>query len=120
MTRRARVAWAAEILSVALFGCGGANSDHRGPTAMPTPVAPAAGKIGDARLNELLEWARASQNAPAMGAIVIRHGQVAERGVVGLRSAGGAVSAGIDDQWMLGSLTKSMTATLAATQVEDG
>ena len=118
MTQRAKTAWLAAIFASALCACGGGN--HKGPSALPVPAAPAAGTIGDGRLNDLIEWARASQNAPAMAVVVVRHGRVAERGVVGLRSAGSTVRAGIGDQWMLGSITKSMTATLAAVQVEDG
>jgi CubicO group peptidase (beta-lactamase class C family) len=55
-----------------------------------------------------------------MGAIIIRGGQVVERAAVGLRSAGSGVPVTADDQWHLGSITKSMTATLAALLVEDG
>ncbi|HET9865512.1 MAG TPA: serine hydrolase domain-containing protein [Steroidobacteraceae bacterium] len=69
---------------------------------------------------ELLEWARASQNAPALAAVVIRHGQVIEKGAVGLRSAEASVHVTADDLWHLGSITKSMTATLAGILVEDG
>lgn len=55
-----------------------------------------------------------------MAAIIIRRGQVAERGAVGLRSAASGIPVTADDQWHMGSLTKSMTATLAAIMVEDG
>src|SRR6185436_20028366 len=80
----------------------------------------AAATLGDGRLAELVEWARASQNAPAMGVVIIRGGQVAERAVVGKRSMNGGPAATVDDRWHLGSITKSMTSTLAATMVEDG
>jgi CubicO group peptidase (beta-lactamase class C family) len=76
--------------------------------------------VGDGRLGELLEWARASQNLPAVGVVVIRGGAVAEIGVAGHRSARGGPPVTVDDQWHLGSITKSMTATLAALLVEDG
>ncbi len=55
-----------------------------------------------------------------MGAIVIRDGQVTERAAVGLRSADGGPGVTTADQWHMGSITKSMTATLAALLVEDG
>ena len=114
--------WAslAAILTVCLLAACGGGGDGSGPAPLPAPTAPAAGTLGDGRLNELIEWARASQNAPALAAIVIRRGQVVESGAVGLRSADGSVSVTMQDQWHIGSLTKSMTATLAAMMVEDG
>jgi CubicO group peptidase (beta-lactamase class C family) len=102
-----------------LAGCGG-GGDARGPAPLPTTSAPAAGTLDDGRLPELMEWARASQNAPAIAAIVIRHGQVAEKGAVGLRSSEASVRVSADDLWHMGSITKSMTATLAGILVEDG
>jgi len=107
------------LLACVLTACGG-GGDGSGPAPLPVPTAPAAGTLGDGRLSELIEWARASQGAPAMGAIVIRDGQVAERAAVGLRSADGGAGVTTADQWHMGSITKSMTATLAAQLVEDG
>lgn len=106
-------------LSGLLASCGG-GSDGRGPAPLPTPQAPGAGTLGDGRISQLLEWARSSQNAPAVGAVVIRNGEVVERAVVGVRSTASSVPATVQDQWHLGSITKSMTATLAAVLVEDG
>ena len=40
--------------------------------------------------------------------------------MVGLRSADGGPAATVDDRWHMGSITKSMTSTLAALMVEDG
>jgi CubicO group peptidase (beta-lactamase class C family) len=111
--------WPVMLLVVALAACGG-GGDGSGPAPLPTTTAPAAGTLGDGRLNELIEWARASQNAPALAAVVIRHGQVVERGAVGLRSTDATVRVTTADQWHIGSITKSMTATLAALLVEDG
>ena len=107
------------LAAAALAGCGG-GGDASGPAPLPPPPSPAAGTLGDGRLAELVEWARASQNAPAMGVVIIRGGQVAERAVVGKRSMDGGPAATVDDRWHLGSITKSMTSTLAATMVEDG
>ena len=107
------------LIALALAACGG-GGDAAGPQALPAPVEPAPGTVGDGRLDELIEWARASQNAPALAVVVVRHGQVAERGAVGLRSADATVHVTLDDQWHLGSITKSMTSTLAALLVEDG
>jgi CubicO group peptidase (beta-lactamase class C family) len=107
------------LVASLLTACGGGN-DGSGPPPLPTPPAPAAGTVGDGRITELIEWARSAQGVPAMGVIVIRSGQVAERGVVGMRSADGGPAVTTEDSWHLGSITKSMTATLAAVLVEDG
>lgn len=107
------------LLACVLSACGGGD-DGSVPAPLPAPPAPAAGTHGDEGLSGLIEWARASQNAPAMGAIVIRNGQVTERAAVGLRSADGGPSVTTADQWHMGSITKSMTSTLAALMVEDG
>lgn len=107
------------LLGCALVACGG-GGDGKGPAPLPTPQAPAAGTLGDGRLDQILEWARNSQNLPAVAVIVIRRGQVVEKGAVGLRSALASVRVSTQDQWHIGSMTKSMTATLAAILVEDG
>jgi CubicO group peptidase (beta-lactamase class C family) len=114
-----RTRWPVMLLASSLVACGG-GGDGMGPPPLPTPAAPAAGTLGDGRLNELIEWARAAQNAPALAAVIIRHGQVVERGAVGLRSVQGSARVTTTDQWHIGSITKSMTATLAALLVEDG
>jgi CubicO group peptidase (beta-lactamase class C family) len=103
-----------------LSGCGG-DGDGAGPAPAPPPATtPAPGIIGDGRLPELIEWARASQDAPALAVVVVFRGQVAEMGALGLRSATSGIQVTTDDQWHMGSMTKAMTATLAATLVEDG
>ncbi|HET9473614.1 MAG TPA: serine hydrolase domain-containing protein [Steroidobacteraceae bacterium] len=107
------------LLACVLTACGG-GGDGSGPDPLPAPPAPAAGTLGDGRLSELIEWARASQQAPGMGAIIIRDGQVTERAALGLRSVQGGSRVTTADQWHMGSITKSMTATLAALMVEDG
>ena len=61
-----------------------------------------------------------SENAPAFGVIIIRHGQVVERAVAGVRSVDNSIRVTVDDEWHVSSLTKSMTATVAAMLVEDG
>ena len=111
---------AAACAWLAACGGGGDGNGNAGPDPLPAPVAPAAGVIGDGRLPELIEWARASQNAPALAVVLVRRGQVAESGAVGRRSAGNDTSVTIADRWQIGSMTKAMTATLAAILVEDG
>ena len=103
-----------------LTACGGGGGEIDGPAPLPTPTSPAPGSVGDGRLPELLEWARASQNAPALAVIVVRRGQIAEFGAVGRRAANNSIQVTTADRWQIGSMTKAMTATLAAILVEDG
>ena len=113
---RLAVAFAALLLGACDSGD---EAENNLPPFSPPPT-PAAGTLGDGRLPELVEWARSTQNVPAMGAIVIHKGQVVERAVAGLRSVDSSVKVTVDDEWHIGSLTKSMTSTLAAMMVEDG
>ena len=117
---RRRLRFPLVLLLFAITACGGGGDDGSGPPPLPTTGTPAAGILGDGRLPELLEWARNTQRVPAMGAIVIHRGQVVERAAVGLRSAEGGPTVTTTDQWHMGSITKSMTSTLAAILVEDG
>jgi CubicO group peptidase (beta-lactamase class C family) len=55
-----------------------------------------------------------------MAGILVRDGQVVERAAVGLRSKNAGIAVTTADRWHIGSMTKSMTATLAALMVEDG
>jgi len=116
-TRSVQLA-AACVMSV-LTACGGGGGGS-GPPPNEASAPPAAGTVGDGRLGELLEWARASQNLPAVGVVVIQRGAIAEIGVTGRRSSRGGPPVTVDDQWHMGSITKSMTSTLAALLVEDG
>lgn len=71
-------------------------------------------------LGPTLEKVRAKHGVPALGAILIRSNRVVAAGVTGLRVAGGTDGAMLGDAWHHGSITKSMTATLAAMLVEEG
>ena len=71
-------------------------------------------------LNDFLAAGCKEFDLPAAGAVVIRGGRVAAWGVAGKRRAGGPEKATLRDKWHLGSITKPMTATLAAILVEEG
>ncbi len=73
-----------------------------------------------ADLADLLEPIRARHGVPALGAAVIRDGELAALGAVGLRRLGHPETVTANDLWHLGSCTKAMTATLLARQVEAG
>ena len=106
-------------LSSFLLGCGGGGGGGgAGATRPPVTAAPPAGQIGDGRLNQILEWARAIDDVPAMAIVIVRSGQIAEMGAVGRRSATANALATENDRWHLGSLTKAITATLAGVLVE--
>lgn len=77
-----------------------------------------AGPVED--LSELIAEIPASTGTPAIGVLLVKDGKTRGLGVFGLRKAGDTTVVEIDDKWHLGSCTKSMTATLAATFVEEG
>ena len=56
----------------------------------------------------------------AVAAAVIIDGQLAGAAVSGERRRDGGISVTVDDRWHLGSITKSMTATLLAVLEDDG
>jgi CubicO group peptidase (beta-lactamase class C family) len=84
------------------------------------PSSPGAGVAGDGRLDVLLEQIRGDFQLEALGAMMIHEGEIVEAGVVGIRAEGFPDAATLDDTWMIGALTMSMTATLAGVLVERG
>ncbi len=68
----------------------------------------------------LLEPIRARLKLPALAVMVIRSNAVVGSGVVGQRKWGVSEPVTLADKWHQGSITKSMTATLAALLVQDG
>lgn len=67
-----------------------------------------------------LESIRKNAKVPALGVISIVDGEIQPAKVTGLRKYRGSEAVTVDDKWHIGSCTKSMTATLAATFVEEG
>ena len=65
-------------------------------------------------LKEQLEQIRAKHNLPALAAIMMRDGKIVAIASTGVRKLGSDVPVTDDDEWHIGSCTKSMTATLAA------
>lgn len=69
----------------------------------------------------LLEPIRRSTGVPALGCAVVLSNRIVAWGVTGLRKAGiTSAPVTLSDKWHHGSLTKSMTASLAAMVVEEG
>lgn len=98
-------------LCVVLTGCV--------PTSPLEPAAP-PGTYPDGSLALMLEQVRKKQNLPAMAAAIVEGDSIAERAVVGMRKSGDPTPAQIDDKWHIGSITKSVTATVAARLVDGG
>ncbi len=93
-------------LSLLMAGCSG-------------PVAPAA-EYPAGSLEAQLESIRREYNLPALAAAVIRDGEPADIAAVGVRVAGGDTPVTPADRFHVGSVTKSMTATLVARLVQQG
>src|SRR5947209_901422 len=68
----------------------------------------------------MLENIRQKHNLPALAAAVVVDGKIVVTNAVGFRKNGGAEKVTVDDKFHLGSVTKSMTATVAAMLVEQG
>lgn len=68
---------------------------------------------------ELADKIRTDSKAPALAISVWRDGKF-ETLVSGVRKVGGPEPATIGDRWLIGSITKSMTATLIGTLVQEG
>ncbi|MGE3312129.1 MAG: serine hydrolase domain-containing protein [Limisphaerales bacterium] len=72
-------------------------------------------------VNGLLEPIRAAHGVPAVACAVVLSNKIVAAGAVGVRKFGvPAAPVTLTDNWHQGSLTKSMTATLAAILVNEG
>jgi CubicO group peptidase (beta-lactamase class C family) len=71
-------------------------------------------------LNPLLETVRKDAGLPALGAGAVKGGDIVAVGTVGIRRAGHPETVTLQDKFHIGSCTKAMTATIAATFVEQG
>jgi CubicO group peptidase (beta-lactamase class C family) len=109
---RASLVGLAVVLLVVACGKG-----SEGPTEPPPPT-PTPGPVGN--LEAQLEEVRARNDLPALTAMSFRGTGVVEIGAVGVRAVGSSERVTRGDLWHVGSLTKSMTATLAAVLIEEG
>ncbi len=71
-------------------------------------------------VSRMLEAIREEHDIPALAAAVMDEGKLVAIGAAGFRNVLVPVSVTLDDQWHLGSCTKSMTASVAAMLVEEG
>ena len=82
------------------------------------PTEPGAQVVLD--ISDLVAIERANPNLPALGGGIIVGDQILAMGVSGTRRATGDTPVTLDDQWHIGSITKSVTATLTAILIEEG
>lgn len=99
-------------LSLLISACGTAPSD------VQVPVDP--GVAGDGNLAEVLGEVLERFDQPALAGVLIRNGTIFESAAVGLRVMGSLDSVTVGNQWRLGGMDFSLTATLAAVLVERG
>lgn len=71
-------------------------------------------------LTELVPSLRKEKKLVALAAMVMTDGKIVASAVDGERKTGSGVAATMGDQWHLGSITKSITATMVARLVESG
>jgi CubicO group peptidase (beta-lactamase class C family) len=71
-------------------------------------------------VSKTLEAIREKHDLPALAAAVVVDGEIVVTNAVGFRRSGGPEHVTVDDRFHLGSVTKSMTATVAAMLVEQG
>lgn len=70
-------------------------------------------------VSQQLETIRDDHDIPAIAAAVVDEGQLVAVGVAGVRNAKVPVHVTMNDKWHIGSITKSMTASVAAMLVEE-
>ena len=71
-------------------------------------------------INALLEPIREKYELPALAGGILHAGAMIGLGAVGVRRVGSPERVTVQDRWHLGSCTKTMTATLIATLVDEG
>ena len=69
---------------------------------------------------DVLKSIREKRDLPALAVVVVKNGQICDRAAVGIRKQGDPTLVTTNDQFHIGSCTKSMTATLAAMFIDEG
>lgn len=110
----------AGILALVVAGCGSGGEGSAPIDDPPLLVRPEAGVMGDGRLGEILDYVVADTGVPAVTATFMHEGAILEQAAAGVRSVGTTNAVAELDKWHIGSLTKSLTSTLAAVLVEAG
>ena len=71
-------------------------------------------------LSELVGRAHETTGVPALAVVVMRDGEITDEAIAGVRAMGVEGDATLDDRFHIGSITKSMTATVIARLIELG
>ena len=82
--------------------------------------ASGAGTASPESTSRLLEEIRKTYDFPALAVVVVKDGRICDRAAVGVRKIGDTTPVTTNDLFHIGSCTKSMTATVAATLIEEG
>jgi CubicO group peptidase (beta-lactamase class C family) len=88
-------------------------------SAVPA-VASDSASVPPADTVRTLEGIRKKHDFPALAVVVVKDGKICDRAAVGIRKSGDPTLVTTNDQFHIGSCTKSMTATLAAMMIEGG
>lgn len=97
-------------------GSGGGNSTPVGPSIPAGPTAPAPTNTDG--YVDTLNNVRNQYSLPAAAGMLLHNDDVVFIGATGVRSLASDIAVTENDLWHLGSITKSMTATLAGRLVE--
>lgn len=76
--------------------------------------------VAEEETAKTLETIRKKHDLPALAVVVVNEGKICDRAAVGIRKYGDPTPVTIDDEFHIGSCTKSMTATLTAMLIEGG
>ncbi len=102
------------LLSLTALSC--SNDDD---SIVPTPPLD-IGKTGDTLLVPNLEKILEDLNVPSLAAMTLSANGILEKEAVGVHSVHMTTKVGMNNKWHIGSITKSMTATLVGILVEKG
>jgi CubicO group peptidase (beta-lactamase class C family) len=69
---------------------------------------------------EALNTIRQKHDLPALAVVVVKNGRICDRAALGVRKSGDSTPVTTNDVFHIGSCTKPMTATLAASLIEEG
>ncbi len=94
---------------------GGCSSESKIEISVPD-----GGRAGDGALSDIVSFYKNKYEIPAMAVITVQNNQTIEKASVGVRQIEHNISVLTDDHWAIGSVTKSMTATLVGVMIDQG
>jgi CubicO group peptidase (beta-lactamase class C family) len=128
-TRGLAAGWCLAALALAACGTSGgaganqngaATKDGGGGSLVPDGGPEIPGSTTTQDLASLLEPVRAKYALPALAALVVRGSDVVGVGAVGVRELGEPTKVTTGDLFHIGGTAQTLTATIAATLVQDG